>query len=158
MSNEVIAALAGAVVGAVLGSGITLLTEWWKGRTRRQAHWAALGAEMDYCRDRAETYLGDKPAAPLYRLPTVASAHSLPALLEAAALLDETDTRKLLSFFNEVETFNRGLDQVDRARLITDSAEQERNIQAEYTRNRLKAESLAREYYDDAKAVVGKYR
>jgi hypothetical protein len=158
MSNEVVAALAGAVVGAVLGSGITLLIEWWKGRTRRKAHWAALAAEMDYCRDRAETYLHDKPAAPLYRLPTVAYAHSLPALLEEAALLDETDTRKLLSFFNEVETFNRGLDQVDRARLITDPAEQERNIQAEYTRNRLKAESLAREYYDDAKAVVGKYR
>jgi hypothetical protein len=91
-------------------------------------------------------------------LPTVAYAHSLPALLEGAALLDETDTRKLLSFFKEVETFNRGLDQVDRARLITDPAEQERNIQAEYTRNRLKAESLAREYYDEAKAVVGKYR
>jgi hypothetical protein len=152
--NEVIAAL----VGVVVGSGITLLVDWRKSRARQQAHWAALGAEMDYCRDRAEIYLRENVASPLYRLPTVAYAHSLPALLEAAALLDETDTRDLLSFFSEVETFNRGLDQVDRARLITDPAEQERSIQAEYKRNKIKAEDLVGKYYAAAKAVVMKYR
>jgi HEPN domain-containing protein len=86
-------------------------------------------------------------------LPIVAYAHSLSALLTAAAI-DEPDTRTLLVFFNEVATLNRGLDQVDRARLITDPVERDRNIDAEYRRNRLKAEPLAGEYYDRARAVV----
>jgi hypothetical protein len=153
MSNEIIAALVGAVVGVVVSFSLTFFTEWWKGRARRRAHWAALGAEMNYGRDLATTYLSDKPAAPLYRLPIVAYAHSLPALLTAAAI-DEPDTRTLLVFFNEVATLNRGLDQVDRARLITDPVERDRNIDAEYRRNRLKAEPLAGEYYDRARAVV----
>jgi hypothetical protein len=158
MSDEVTAALVGAVVGVVVSFSLPFFTEWWKGRARRLAHWAALGAEIDYCRDRAEIYLRENVASPLYRLPTVAYAHSLPALLEAAALLEETDTRDLLSFFSEVETFNRGLDQVDRARLITDPAEQERSIQAEYKRNKIKAEDLVGKYYAAAKAIVMKYR
>jgi hypothetical protein len=146
------------LIGVVLGYALTRLTDWWKGRTRRQAHWAALGAEIDYCRDRAQIYLDDDKAAPLYRLPTVAYANSLPALLEAAALLDEADTWNLLSFFSEVETLNRGLDQVDRARLITDPVERETNSQAEYNRNRIKAKDLVGKYYRDAKTVVDKYR
>lgn len=54
MSDEVTAALVGAVVGVVVSFSLTFFTEWWKGRARRLAHWAALGAEIDYCRDRAE--------------------------------------------------------------------------------------------------------
>jgi hypothetical protein len=157
MSNEITAALVGAVVGVVVSFSLTFFTEWWKGRARRRAHWAALGAEMNYGRDLATTYLSDKPAAPLYRLPIVAYAHSLPALLTAAAI-DEPDTRTLLVFFNEVETLNRGLDQVDRARLITDRFERFETINDEYKRNRLKAENLVSKYYGDAKAVVEKYR
>ena len=152
-SREAIAALLGVAVGFLLN----ILTEWWKGRARRRAHWAALRAEMDYCRGLAETYLRDKVSAPLYRLPTVAYANSLPSLLAEAAL-NETDTRNLLSFFNEVETLNRGLDQIEGARLITDPTERDKTLADEYNRNRLKAERLvpaqAHSYYDNAKAVV----
>jgi hypothetical protein len=111
---------------------------------------------MDYCRDQARTYLRDEVSAPLYRLPTAAYANSLPALLESAALLDDTDTRDLLSFFSEVETFNRGLDQADHARLITNTAKREGN--AEYNRNLIKALDVVQKYYPPAKAVVLKYR
>jgi hypothetical protein len=155
LSAEVIAALLGVLAGFLLG----LSADWWRGRSRRRAHWAALSAEMDYCRDLAETYLRENVAAPLYRLPTVAYTNSLPALLQSAALND-SDVRNLLAFFNEVETLNRGMDQADRARLIPDTSERDATLHDEYGRNRLKAERLvpidsrAPSYYDRAKSVV----
>ena len=152
-SREVQAALLGVALGFLL----SLIAEWWRGRARRRGHWAALSAEMEYCRSLANTYLHDGIGAPLYRLPTVAYANSLPALLLAAAL-NESDTRQLLSFFNTVETLNRGLDQIEGARLIADPVEREQRLAEEYGRNRLKAErlvpSVARSYYDSAKAVI----
>jgi hypothetical protein len=136
MSDEVIAAL----LGVGLGSGLTLLVDWWKDRRRCQAHWAALTAEIDYCRDRAEVYLDDKIAAPSFRLPTFTYANSLPSLLASGAL-DEIDTRNLLSFSNELEAFNRGLDQTAAARQISPE-----RFDQEYKRNKIKAGNVLRQY------------
>lgn len=154
-SREIIGTLLGVVVGFLLSSTL----EWWRGRRRRRAHWAALNAEMKHCRELAEIYLRNKAPAPLYRLPTVAYVNSLPALLESAAL-NESDTQKLLSFFNEVETLNRGLDQAEGASLIADCTERNKKLDQEFNRNRLKAERLVSlndcspSYYDRAKSVV----
>lgn len=155
MSREIIAALLGVATGFLLSLG----ADWWRGRMRRRAHWAALNAEIEYCRGLAETYIRDNIAAPLHRLPTVAYANSLPALLQSAALND-SDMRNLLGFFNEVETLNRGLDQAEGARLIEDPVARNAKLTDEYARNRLKAERLvpidsrSPSYYDRAKSVV----
>ncbi len=154
-SREVIAVLLGVTVGFLL----SVLNDWRRGRSRRRAHWAALSAEMEYCRGLAETYLRDNIRAPLHRLPSMAYTNSLPALLADAAL-NETDTHCLLSFFNEVETLNRGLDQAEGARLITDPTERDAKLREEFGRNRLRAERLvpldsrSPSYYDRARSVV----
>jgi hypothetical protein len=101
-TTEVIAAF----VGAAVAFALVLLYDWLKSRRRRRAHFAALRAEIEHCRGLAQTYLTDGVAAPLYRLPTVAYAHSLPALL-ADGGLDEAHTRDLLAFFNQVETLTQ---------------------------------------------------
>lgn len=136
-TSEVIAAL----VGAALAFSLVVLYDWLRSRRRRRAHFAALRAEIEHCRALAQSYLTDGVMAPLYRLPTMAYAHSLPALL-ADGGLDEAHTRDLLAFFNEVETLNRGLDQSENARLITNQTERESKLSDEYSRNRLKAEKL----------------
>jgi hypothetical protein len=64
-------------VGFVLGQGVTSLQR----RRRLRAHWAALDAEITICGRQARAYLRDNVAAPLYRLPTMASAASFPRLL-----------------------------------------------------------------------------
>ena len=149
----------GAVTGAVVAFFLVVSYDWLRARRRRRAHFAALRAEMDYCRGLAEIYLRDRVAAPLYRLPTVAYASSLPALLSEAAL-SEPDARSLLSFFNEVETLNRGLEQAEGARLITDPTERDAKLADEFSRNMLKAQklvpvdSLSPSYYDRAKSVI----
>ena len=136
------------------------LNTWWRERSRRRAHWAALSAEIEHCRHLAGTYLRDPIAAPLHRLPTMAYTNSLPSLLADAAL-NETDTRSLLLFFNEVETLNRGLDQAEGARLITDTTERDNKLGEEFNRNRLKAKMLVPSsdsrfpsYYDNARSVL----
>ena len=114
---------------------------------------------MEYCRSLAQTYVRDRVAAPLYRLPTIAYANSLPALLTDAALT-ESDTGSLLTFFNEVETLNRGLEQAESARLIPDPEMREAKLSDEFSRNKQKAENLVPvdvllpSYYDRAKSVV----
>lgn len=155
-SNEVIAAF----IGAALAFFLVMTYDWLRARRRRRAHFSALKAEIGYCHDLAKAYLKEGVAAPLYRLPTVAYANSLPALLADAAL-NHSDTRSLLAFFNEVETLNRGLDQAEDARLIADQAEREVKVDDEFNRNRLKAKHLVSieslsspSYYDRAKSVI----
>lgn len=154
-TKEFIAAIAGAGMAFFL----VAVYDWLRTRRRRRSHFAALRAEMDYCQDLAQTYLRDRVAAPLYRLPTVAYTNSLPALLSDAAL-NESDTRSLLIFFNGVETLNRGLAQAEGARLIHDPETRDAKLLDEFSRNKLKAERLvpidaiSPSYYDSAKSVV----
>ena len=156
LSDGVIAAF----IGAASAFFLMVIYNGLLARRKRHAHYSALKAEMEYCHDLAKVYLEGKIAAPLYRLPTVAYANSLPALLADAAL-NATDTRALLAFFNEVETLNRGLDQAEGARLITDPTERETKLTDELNRNALKAKHLVSieflsspSYYDRAKSVI----
>jgi len=159
LSNGVLAAFIGAASAFIL----MVIYNWLLARRMRRAHFSALKAEMEYCHDLAKVYLEGKIAAPLYRLPTVAYANSLPSLLTDAAL-NAADTRALLAFFNEVETLNRGLDQAEGARLITDPAEREIKLTDELDRNALKAKHLVSieflsspSYYDRAKSVINSH-
>jgi hypothetical protein len=80
--------LAAVAVGFFLAQGI----EWLRRRRERRAHWAALGAEAAFCERRARTYRKDNVAAPLYRLPMIAYAENLPALLcDAGLTADDVD-------------------------------------------------------------------
>lgn len=154
-TKEVIAAAAGAGLAFLL----VVLYDWLRTRRKRRAHFSALRAEMDYCQSLAQMYLQDKIIAPLYRLPTVAYTNSLPALLSEGAL-GEPDVRALVSFFNGVETLNRGLEQAEGARLISDPEEQKVKLKTECSRNQLTAAKLvpanvlSPSYYDLAKLVV----
>lgn len=154
-SKEVI----GAVTGAVVAFFLVFVYDWLRARRKRRSHFAALRAEMNHCQLLAQAYLRDRVAAPLYRLPIAAYANSLPALLSEAAL-SEKDAHRLLAFFSEVETLNRGLDQAEGARLIADPQEREAKLADEFSRNEIKAQKLVpadartSSYYDPAKAVV----
>jgi hypothetical protein len=131
-----------AVSGPALAFALIVLYDYLRSRRRRRAHFAALRAELDYCHELAQTYQRDNVASPLYRLPTVAYANALPALLADAALGEE-ELKRLLTFFNEVETLNRGLDQADSALSILDAQASNNLLAGVVARNRLKAERLA---------------
>jgi hypothetical protein len=149
----------GAITGAAVAFFVVVAYDLLRSRRRRRAHFAALRAELEYCRTLADTYLRDQIAAPLYRLPTHAYSASFPALLADAAL-SEAETSKLLQFFVEVETLNRGLEQAEEARLIDNEVLRDEKLKAEYGRNRLKAErlvplnALTQSYYGHARAAL----
>jgi hypothetical protein len=146
---KVWAALLGAVVGGILGFAIGELKEWLHGRRRRRAHWRALSAETELCREMAEEFLRANVMGPLYRLPTLSYSHSFPVLLADGAP-NEAETRAVTQFFSEVENLNRGLDQANEAR------NDETRLRDEFGRNRLKAEILvgSGNYYTRLRAVL----
>lgn len=151
LSTEVKAAFVGTAC-AFIFSGVK---DWRARCQKRKSHWCALRAEIEVCRDKAETYLRDNIIAPLYRLPTIAYSQSFPALLSDAAVA-EGEVKSLIEFFTEVESLNRGLDLAQTARERRD----EEAVQQEYGRNRLKAERLVppppgnKNYYTSVRAVV----
>ena len=129
-----------ALVGVVLGFFLAQGWEGWQRHRRSKGHWAALRAEIHFCREAAETY--ERPPlvkAPLYRLPTTTYAHSFPVLLADAAVV-ETQASSLIRFFSEVETFNRGLDLADAAR------DEPEKLDAEFGRNLLKFANIKKHY------------
>ena len=132
---KVAVSLVSVVVGVLLGLAVSELKDWWWRSRRRKAHWRALSAETELCREMAETFLHDNVQAPLYRLPTLSYLHSFPVLL-ADGKPTEQETRAVTEFYNQVETLNRGLDQTHEAR------DNLARLNEEFVRNRLKAESL----------------
>lgn len=151
-----VASLCGVSVGFLLSQG----KDWLSRRRRRRAHWAALGAELELCRRNAETYVHDRVLAPLYRLPTIAYKHSLPALLgEGAIAADEVSA--VMQYFSEAETLNRGMDLAQGARASND----QKMLGEEVQRNVAKAKRLCQptpghtgaNYYDPARAVIEKH-
>ena len=141
--------LLGVVVGGVLGFTLGEVKEWLARRRRRKAHWLALSAEAEHCRELADEFLRANVMAPLYRLPTLSYSHSFPILLADGAPSEE-EARAVTQFFSEVETLNRGLDQANDAR------NDDTRLQ-EFERNRLKAERLAGSgnYYRRLRTVLG---
>jgi hypothetical protein len=126
-----------SLLSVVVGFALATFKDSWQRRRRRETHWAALRAELEFCRRQAETFLRDGVAAPLYRLPTTAYMRAFPALLADAAA-SEADVDALMQFFTEVETFNRGLDLAQAAR----AHNSETALQEEHQRNHLKARRL----------------
>lgn len=123
-----------AAVGVIVGFLLNELRSFLLRRRKHSAYWTALYTEIEYARGRAQMYLDDNIMAPLYRLPTSAFETCYPELL-ADGVLTEANTTALMAFFSEVETFNRGLDRVG-------ATDDEKAIEREYSRNRLKAQQL----------------
>jgi hypothetical protein len=149
VSTEVVAALAGAGLGGFLGFLLSELKDWRARVRRRKAHWSALGAEIELCREIAESYLRDNVQAPLYRLPTLSYLNSFPVLL-ADGVPQEAEMRAITQFFSQVETLNRGLDQANEVR------DREDRLNEETSRNRMKAEKLiaSASYYSNVRSVL----
>lgn len=148
-NNEVDAALIGAVVGGILGVLLVELKDFFWRMLRRKAHWRALGAEIELCREMAEIFLNDTVKAPLYRLPTLSYLNSFPALLADGAP-NGAETKAITQFYCQVETLNRGFDQANEAR------GNESALNDEYVRNGLKAEKLvpSASYYAQVRASL----
>ena len=51
--------------GVALGFALAQVGNWWMSQRRRKAHWAALRAELRFCRGLVNTYEKDRIAAPL---------------------------------------------------------------------------------------------
>ena len=69
------------VIGPLTGVGAMLAVQWWFRRRKLIGHWVALDAEAKFSKGLAETFLADRYAAPLYRLPLSAYQFGIPVLL-----------------------------------------------------------------------------
>jgi hypothetical protein len=139
------------LTAALVSFVLILWNEW---RTRRRKHaafWHAINAELKFSGGLAESVFAEPVVeAPLYRLPRSAFETCYPQLLADGAL-SAAENRALMTFFNEVETLNRGLD------LAADSDPGKRN--QEYIRNCLKAKRIAPDgpLYKEAAAAIAKH-
>src|SRR3954451_24142603 len=121
--------LPGVVVGFVLAEGRGL----WQRSRKQSAYWRALRTEIEIARGRAPMVLDDNFTSPLYRLPTLIFTTCFSDLLSERSA-SETESHALMAFYAEVDTLNRGLDR---------AADSDEGVaQAEYRRNRVKAERL----------------
>ncbi len=98
----------GTLLGVLLGFLLSEVKHFWVRRRRIKAHWAALRAELELSRLRAQSYLEDNIRAPLYRLPTEAFDTSVPFLLSEGAIREE-ELSTISKSFSNIKDFNRGL-------------------------------------------------
>jgi hypothetical protein len=141
------------LIGVALGFALSQGVEWVKRRKRHDAFWHAINAELKFSGGLAEVFLDDTVLAPLYRLPRSAFETCYPQLLADGAI-SAAESRALMTFFNEVETLNRGLD------LATDHSGDPVKLHAEHQRNRIKAEHLAPPdgpLYKEAAAAIARH-
>jgi hypothetical protein len=149
--SEIVAVVVGVVFGFVLSE----TKEACHRRQRRKARFGALRAEIELCRETAQTYLASDKKIPLYRLPTNTYENSLPALL-ADGVLKEKEVSGLTEFFAQVETLNRELNQAQEMR---EKGEQQL-LSEEISRNIVKAKRLvpveerSPSFYDRARRIV----
>lgn len=145
------------IVILIIGMLFGTLPGWYARKRRLKTHWAVLRAEMEQCKEKAETIIGNGSAplvlSPLYRLPLMAYRVSLPLLLADGAL-SEAEANSLSRFYGQVQDINRGLDNAaemyksDNNRLMN-----------EHDRNKLKAEGLLKpkdggnSLYESAKKI-----
>lgn len=135
--------------GVVLGFLLSLIPTCVNNKRRKDGCIKSLTAEIILCGSFADTYLTDKIMSPLYRLPVAAWQNSYPVLLSMGQLTDE-QTASLHKFYNAVETFNRGLDQINAA--IGDT----KKLSDEQNRLELKANGIASSscFYKNAFATL----
>jgi len=134
--------------GFVLGQ----LPSWFDRKRKLRAHWAALRAELELCRERASALLNDSVQSPLYRLPLIAYEASFPVLLGEGAL-SEGEALEVGRFYAEAQDINRGLDNAAAMLQANDRDE----LQRECNRNLLKAKRLVNDgesLYATAKRVT----
>ena len=133
------------LLGFILGK----VPEFFGRRSRIGAHWQALGAQAELCKEKSETLVNDNVQSPLYRLPLSAFSVSFPVLL-ADGTLSEDDTRTVTQYFGRAEEINRGLDNAA-------AAQQQRrhnDLLVEYSRNLEKARSLISDLYPQVASVI----
>ena len=122
--------------------------DWRWRRKRLEAHRTALAAEIDICRLYAGTYFTAGIQAPSYRLPALIYTSSLTDLIANGALSTE-GIDALISFYSQVETLNRGLDQINQARGMDSTT-----FTDEHNRNMIKAQELVSNFYPRARDAV----
>jgi hypothetical protein len=140
----------------VLGFLLGLVPPWLARRRKLKTHWHAIRAELERCKEKAEIFLKDRVAAPLYRLPVSAFNTSFPILLSEGALT-ESESLTIGRCFDLIEDINRGLgyaSEMDKLGLAGQNARDQ-----QYNRNCLKARQLLGDddkpsLYAAAKAIV----
>jgi hypothetical protein len=129
-----------------------IVFDYLKSRKKDAALWHAINAELKFSGGLAASVFAEPVIeVPLYRLPSSAFETCYPQLLADGAM-SAAESRALMTFFNEVETLNRGLD------LETHTSDPVvRNQQ--HGRNCLKAERLAPDgpLYKEAAAAIAKH-
>lgn len=139
----------------LLGFFLGLVPPWFQRKRRLKTHWCALRAEIDQCKEKAETLLKDGVMSPLYRLPVMTYQASFPVLLADGAV-KENEVSVIGRFFSQVQDINRGLDNA--AEMF--KAGNDAKLKQEFDRNCLKAKGLIESkdgqesLYSQAKRVV----
>lgn len=120
---------------------------------------AALKNEIQICGRLAYQYTQGR-AAPFYRLPVMAWTSAYPTLLGLGALGEE-QTRTLSQYYQNVDTFNRGLEQAQTARNDNNGNGGFGNgsslLNDDFMRGALQAENITNEsesYLDSLRALV----
>jgi hypothetical protein len=133
------AGTAGVLIGTILGSAIPLWHEWNARRLERRGDIASIQTELMLCQRMLNALMTEGIAAPLYRVPTSATARALPKLIaEGEFTLNEQAA--LIEYLNRVEELNRGLERAGAAH----AADKVGLLGEEATRNLQKAEGLLR--------------
>ncbi len=93
----------------ILGFVLAVLPMWFDRKRRLKGHFYALRAELTLCKEKAEIFLNDRIASPLYRMPLTVYEVAVPILLTEDAL-KEGEALSLARFYSQAEDINRGLD------------------------------------------------
>jgi hypothetical protein len=151
MTMELLQVLTSALkelLPVILGFLLATIPLWLQGNRRKRAHWAAMLVELRLCSQRAQTYISDNVAAPLYRLPTRAFSAALQQLIVDGEL-DTNELAALTLFLSHAEDINRGLDQA--AKIYIDHGHDYRLVE-EFGLLRLKAGELLERAQSDGTA------
>jgi hypothetical protein len=119
----------------LLGFVLAFIPLWFDRKRKLKGHFCAIRAELDLCKERAEVFLKDHIASPLYRMPLTPYEVSVPILLSESAL-SEKESITLSRFYCLAEDINRGLDNA--AAVINDKDA----LKREYSRLTLKVQTL----------------
>jgi hypothetical protein len=139
----------------LLGFFLGLVPPWLQRKRRLKTHWCALRAEIEQCREKAETLLKDNVMSPLYRLPVMTYQTSFPVLLAGGAV-QENEVSVIGRFFSQAQDINRGLDNAAEMFKVGN----DEKLKQEFDRNCLKAKGLIKpkdgeeSLYTQARKVV----